>query len=51
MVGHSKEEYKLRLFENRVLKKVFGPEELKGEWIKLHRENFLFCTAHQMFLG
>jgi hypothetical protein len=32
------EEHRLRLFENRVLRRIFGPkeEEVMGEWIKLH---------------
>ena len=37
-----REEHRLRVFENRVLKEVFGPkgEELSGEWRKLHNEAF-----------
>jgi hypothetical protein len=32
------EEHRLRVLENRVPRKVFGPkrEEVKGEWRKLH---------------
>jgi hypothetical protein len=35
-----KEEHRLRLFENRVLKKIFGlkRDEVTGEWRKLHNE-------------
>jgi len=35
-----REERRLRVFENRVLKKVFGPkrDEMTGEWRKLHNE-------------
>jgi hypothetical protein len=35
-----REESRLRLFENRVLKRVFGPKrvEVRGKWIKLHKE-------------
>jgi hypothetical protein len=31
-------EHRLRLFENRVLRRVFGPkkDEVMGEWRKLH---------------
>jgi hypothetical protein len=31
-------EHKLKVFENRVLKRIFGPknDEVKGEWRKLH---------------
>ena len=34
------EERKLRVFENRVLRRIFGPkrDEVKGEWRKLHNE-------------
>jgi hypothetical protein len=35
-----REEHKLRVFENRVLKRLFGPKrgEVTGEWRKLHNE-------------
>jgi hypothetical protein len=35
-----KEEHRLRVFENRVLTRIFGPkgDEVTGEWRKLHRE-------------
>jgi hypothetical protein len=35
-----REEGRLRVFENRVLKRVFGPkrDEVTGEWRKLHNE-------------
>jgi len=34
------EEHGLRVFENRVLRKIFGPkrDEVTGEWRKLHSE-------------
>jgi len=34
------EERRLRVFDNRVLRRVFGPktEEVTGEWRKLHNE-------------
>jgi hypothetical protein len=33
-----REQHKLREFENRVLRRIFGPkrEEVAGEWRKLH---------------
>jgi hypothetical protein len=33
-----KKEHRLRVFENRVLRKIFGPkrDEVTGEWRKLH---------------
>jgi hypothetical protein len=35
------EEYRLRVFEKRVLRKIFGPkkEEVTGDWRKLHNED------------
>jgi hypothetical protein len=35
-----REERRLKLFENRVLRRVFGPQrdEVIGEWRKLHNE-------------
>ena len=35
-----KEERRLRVFENRVLRKIFGPkrDKITGEWGKLHNE-------------
>jgi hypothetical protein len=35
-----KEERRLRVFENRVLRRIFRPkrDEVKGEWRKLHNE-------------
>ena len=35
-----REERSLRVFENRVLRRVFGPmrDEITGEWRKLHKE-------------
>ena len=35
-----REERRLRVFENRVLRRVFGPnrDEVTGEWKKLHKE-------------
>ena len=35
-----REERRLRVFENRVLMRVFGPkrDEVSGEWRKLHKE-------------
>jgi hypothetical protein len=39
-----REEYRLRVFENRVLRRIFGPnskwDDVKGEWSRLHNEEF-----------
>jgi hypothetical protein len=34
------EEHRLRVFENRVLRKIFGPrrDEVTEEWRRLHNE-------------
>jgi hypothetical protein len=33
-----REQHRLRVFENRVLRRIFGPkrDEVRGEWRKLH---------------
>jgi hypothetical protein len=38
-----REEQKLRVFENRVLRRIFWPkrDEITGEWRKLHNEELL----------
>jgi len=45
-----REERKLRMFENRVLRRIFGPkrDEVTGEWRKLHSEelNDLCCSTN-----
>ena len=43
-----REERRLRVFENRVLRRIFGPkgDDVTGEWRKLHNEelNDLYCS-------
>jgi hypothetical protein len=45
-----REERRLRAFENRVLRRVFGSkrDELTGEWRKLHNKelNDLYCSPN-----
>ena len=38
MVCHLREECRLRMFENRVQRGIFGPkrDEVTGEWKRLH---------------
>jgi hypothetical protein len=44
-----KEECRLRVFENMVLRRIFGSEgQVTGEWRRLHKESFMFCTPHQV---
>ena len=49
-----REERKLRVFENRVLRRIFGPrrDEVTGEWRRLHNEelNDLY-SSHQYCAG
>jgi hypothetical protein len=35
-----REEHRLRVFENRVLRRIFGPkgDEMTGDWRKMHNE-------------
>jgi hypothetical protein len=35
-----REEHRLRVFDNRVLRRIFGPkkDEVRGEWRRLHNE-------------
>jgi hypothetical protein len=42
-----REEPRLRVFENKVLRRIFGPkrDEVMGEWRKLHEElRDLYCS-------
>jgi len=47
------EERRLRVSENRVLRRVFGPkrDEVTGDWRKLHNEEIMISTSHQIFFG
>jgi len=45
-----REERRLRVFENRALRRIFGPkmDEVTGEWRKLHNDvlNDLYCSPN-----
>jgi hypothetical protein len=46
-----REERRLRVFENGVLRRIFGPKrgEVTGEWRKLHNDEL--STAHPILFG
>ena len=45
-----REECRLWIFENKVLRRIFGPkrDEVRGEWERLHNEELY---AHQISFG
>ena len=44
---------RLRVFENRVLRRIFGPRRggVTGEWRKLHNDELIVCTSHPILFG
>jgi hypothetical protein len=42
-----REEHRLRVFENSVLRRIFGPkrDEVTGEWRRLHKEEFNYLYS------
>ena len=50
MVAHIEGKYGLRVFEERVLRRVFAPkrDEVTEEWRKVHNEelNDLYCSPN-----
>jgi len=45
-----REEHRLRVYENKVLRRIFGPkrEDVTAKWRKLHKEelNYLYCSPN-----
>jgi hypothetical protein len=50
-----REEHRLRVFENRVIRRIFGPkrDEVTGGWKKLHNEELrgLYSSPSILLLG
>jgi hypothetical protein len=48
-----REECRLRVFENKVLRRIFGPkrDEVTGEWRDCITKSFMLCTPHQISFG
>jgi hypothetical protein len=48
-----REECRLRVFENKVLRRIFGPtkNEATGEWGRVHNEEFMLCAPQQILFG
>ena len=49
----SREENRLMVLENGVLRKLFGPkkDEVTGDCRRVHNEGFMLHTPHQMSFG
>jgi hypothetical protein len=47
-----REEHRLRVFENRVLRKIFGQktDEMTGEWRKMHNEELRDMHSSQIII-
>jgi hypothetical protein len=46
-----REEHRLRVFENRVLGRIFGPERRRENGGSCTMRNFIICTHPQILLG
>jgi hypothetical protein len=47
-----REEHRLRVFENRVLRRIFGPKrEEERSWRKLHNDELHSLYSHLILLG
>jgi len=48
-----KEERRLRVFVNRVLRITFGSktDEVTGEWRNIHKRSLMICTPNSILFG
>ena len=48
-----REERRQRVFENRVLRRIFRPkrDEVTRKWRKLYNEELMICNPHPMLFG
>jgi hypothetical protein len=48
-----REEQRLRVFGNRVVREIFGPtrDEVMEKWRSYTLGSFIICTHHQILLG
>ena len=48
-----REEHRLRVLENRVLRRVFGPkrDDVTGEWRNYIMRSLIVCTDHPVLFG
>jgi hypothetical protein len=45
-----REEHRLRVFENRILRKIFGPKrnEVARKWRRVNKKDHMICTPRQI---
>ena len=48
-----REKRRLRVYENRVFRRIFGSkrDEVTGKWRRYIMRNLMICTAHQILFG
>jgi hypothetical protein len=46
-----REEHRLRVFENRELRRIFGPKRVEVTGEAFTMGSFIICTHHQIILG
>ena len=53
MVADIERGKEVRVFENMVLRRIFGPrrDEVTGEWRRLYNEELMICTAQPILCG